>query len=120
MPLPGIARIDYYFGDTLDDVRFAWEDAAGNPKSLVGFTAKMQIRDGFGAPALLTLADPTVSGLTIIADSGFVDITAPFVLMTGGLLEAGQLYNFDCQVTDGTDIYTLGAGDFVTHQEVTV
>lgn len=119
MPLPGIARIDYYFGDTLDDVRFAWQDAAGNAKSLVGFNARMQIKDGHSGPALLTLTDPAASGLTIIANFGFVDITAPTSLMLGGSLVAGELYVFDCQVTDGVDIYTLGAGDFVTHQEVT-
>ena len=119
MPLPGIARIDYYFGDTLDDVRFAWQDAAGNAKSLVGFTAKMQIKDGYNGPVLLTLADPAATGLTIIANFGFVDITAPFALMTSGTLVAGELYAFDCQITDGTDLYTLGAGDFVTHKEIT-
>jgi len=118
MPIPADETINYLFGDSLDQVRFKWQDEAGNAKSLVGFTAKMQVKVAdFTGNALLTLTN--VTGLTIIASSGFVDIDALATTMTGGTLVAGVVYRYDLEIVNGTIKKTLGRGNFVTHQQVT-
>lgn len=47
-------------------------DANDNPKNLTGYTAKMQIREDFDSPVLLTLTN--TSGITITAATGQVGV----------------------------------------------
>lgn len=102
-------------GATLRRV-ITWRDATTTPVSLVGYTAKMQVRKSADADtALLSLTH--LAGLTLGGTSG--QITLEVAASKMSQLPAGS-YVYDLEVTSNTGAVTrLLQGKFTVSREVT-
>lgn len=71
MPMPTEVNFTIYDGFS-ETHRFSVTDAAGNPRSLTGYTSRCQVRDTYGGVLLLDLTEG--SGV-VTNSSGYVDVT---------------------------------------------
>lgn len=79
-------------------------DANDNPISLIGYTAKMQIREDFDEPALLTLTSS--DGITINTSTAEIGVTIT-AAQTAALPNTKLRYDIYIQSSGGTVTYLL-------------
>jgi len=119
MPRVLTKDIFYHYGDSLSGIGVQWQQASGTPHDLTGYTAELEVKDGFGGTTLLSLTDG--DGLTIIGEQGTVLLDATSAKMLGGtLVEGSGDHVYDLEVRNGTaTVRTLLKGRFVIDQQVT-
>lgn len=108
----------YHYGDSFDDYKVIWKDAAGAAIDLSGYSAKFQVRDSAG---VLVLELTSGAGLTISAAAGTITFDATPVMMTQSpsALVQDQKYKYDLQVSTGSAVKTLIKGDFWVDKQIT-
>lgn len=95
----------------------SWTDTSGNPVSLVGYTARMQLRDTPGGTIYLTLTQ--ASGITISTGAGTITIT--MTSAQTALFTPQKESVYDLMMTSGAGIVTrLIAGKVTIIPRVTV
>lgn len=115
-----IAHLVYHYGDSFDDYQVIWQDAAGVPINLAGYTATLRIRptESHTGTLLLELTS-SGQGLSINASQGLVDFVATPTKMKSGTLVGGNRYFYDLQVASPAETKTLIKGQFWVDPEVT-
>lgn len=111
--MPAIHNLTHVAGDTMA-FRITWQDNAGTPVNLGGYTAQMQVRDRAGGTvwASSTGGSPTLT-LTLGGVAGTIDVVGTVTQTTPAV---GY---WDLQVTVSQAVTTLICGTFTVVQEVT-
>jgi hypothetical protein len=98
-------------------LQMVYQDGAGNPINLTGYTAKMQLRLKFGAPdAALTLTTEN-GGITINGPTGTINLLATDEQT---LALDPLLYLYDLDIITGGTIERLIMGQITVRPEVTI
>lgn len=93
-----------------------WNNSAGSPINLSGYTARMQVRSDYGsASPILTLTTEN-SGITLGGALGTIILSASAT--TTAALVAGN-YVYDLELVNGSVVTRLLQGGFVINAEVT-
>ena len=99
-------------------LQMVYQDGAGNPINLTGYTAKMQLRLKYGAPdpAALTLTTEN-GGITINGPTGTINILATDEQT---LALDPVFYVYDLDLISGGTIERLIMGQITVRPEVTI
>jgi hypothetical protein len=94
-----------------------WNDSAGNPVPMAGYSARMQVRVDYtssGAPILeLTTANNRIS---LASTSGQITLSIDATTMSN--IGAGE-YVYDLELVNGAIVTRLVQGSFTVRSEVT-
>jgi hypothetical protein len=102
-------------GATFERV-ITWNDSAGNPVNLGGYTARMQVRQRFVSPTTV-LSLTTGSGITLGGALGTITLLAS--ASTTAQIATGE-YLYDLELVSGGGVVTrLLQGLFTVNAEVT-
>lgn len=114
MALAGGYDITIDQGATYSQV-FTWKDSAGDPVSLVGWTARMQVRRR--TPSTGTLVDLTTEngGITLGGAAGTITVTIA-ATATDDLPVGVHVY--DLELVNGSTVERLVMGSFTVRGEV--
>ena len=94
-----------------------WKDSAGAPIDLTGYTARMQVRQAYGAAdALLSLSNGT--GITLGPSAGVITLTAS-ATQTAAIAARNGVYDLEMVAPDGT-VTRLLQGSVTISPEVTM
>lgn len=93
-----------------------WNNSAGSPINLTGYTARMQVRQDYSSTsAVLTLTTEN-SGITLGGALGTIILSASATAMAA--LTAGA-YVYDLELVNGNVVTRLVQGAFAVNAEVT-
>ena len=102
-------------GTTFNRV-FTWQDSAGAPINLGGYTARMQVRDTITAASTLLSLTTENGGISLGGTAGTVSVTAT---ATQTAAVAAGCYVYDIELVNGATVYRLVQGQFTVDAEVT-
>ena len=95
-----------------------WEDSAGTPINLTGYTARMMVKKAPGQTAVISLTSASGGGLTLGGAAGTIAIAITATVTAA--LTAGP-YKYDLELASGAGVVTrLLEGSFTIKPEVTV
>lgn len=115
MALAGIYDITADQGATYSQV-FTWKDSDGDPVSLVGWTGRMQIRNGRPTESLVLELTTSNDRMTLGGAAGTVTLTIAASDMED--IDAG-MYAYDIELVNGSTVERLVMGTFTVRGEVT-
>jgi len=115
MALAGIYDITADQGATYSQV-FTWKDSDGDPVSLVGWTGRMQIRNGRPTESLVLELTTSNDRMTLGGAEGTVTLTIAASDMED--IDAG-MYGYDIELVNGSTVERLVMGTFTVRGEVT-
>lgn len=116
MQAPGRLDMSCYQGASFD-YTLTWQ-TAGTPVNLSGYTARMQVRDGYdGGSAIVSLVSGT--GITLGGTAGTI-LVALTATETAAIdaTPSGQ-YVYDLELVTGSTVTRLVEGNFLVSPEVT-
>lgn len=116
MQTPGLLDLNCYQGASFD-YTLTWQ-TNGAPVNLTGYTARMQVRDGYdGATAVVSLTSG--SGITLGGTAGTIALAlTPTVTAAIDATPSGQ-YVYDLELVNGSAVTRLVQGNFIVSPEVT-
>lgn len=94
-----------------------WQDPAGDPIDLTGYSAAMQIRRTYGAPVLVSIASAGGAGIAI--DAALGKLTLTIAATTTAALAAPSQGVYDLEVASGGTVYRLLEGKVFVTPEAT-
>jgi len=116
MQAPGRLDMSCYQGASFD-YTLTWQ-TAGTPVNLSGYTARMQVRDGYdGGSAIVSLVSGTGISLGGTAGTIVVALTATETAAIDAT-PSGQ-YVYDLELVNGATVTRLVEGTFIVSPEVT-
>jgi hypothetical protein len=119
MQTPGRLDLDCYQGASFD-CTLTWRMGAtpGTPVNLTGYTARMQVRDGYdGGSAIVSLTSGT--GITLGGTAGTILLElTPTQTAAIDATPSGQ-YVYDLELVSGSTVTRLVQGTFIVSPEVT-
>ena len=116
MQAPGRLDMSCYQGASFD-YTLTWQ-TGGTPVNLSGYTARMQVRDGYdGGSAIVSLVNGT--GITLGGTAGTI-VVALTATETAAIdaTPSGQ-YVYDLELVNGATVTRLVEGTFIVSPEVT-
>ena len=116
MQSPGRLDMSCYQGASFD-YTLTWQ-TGGTPVNLSGYTARMQVRDGYdGGSAIVSLTSGT--GITLGGTAGTI-LVALTATQTAAIdaTPSGQ-YVYDLELVSGSTVTRLVEGTFIVSPEVT-
>lgn len=116
MQSPGRLNMECYQGASFD-YTLTWQ-TGGTPVNLSGYSARMQVRDGFdGGSAIVNLTSGT--GITLGGTAGTI-VVALTAIQTAAIdaTPSGQ-YVYDLELVSGSTVTRLVEGNFLVSPEVT-
>jgi len=116
MQSPGVLNLSCYQGASWD-YTLTWT-TGGTPVNLTGYTARMQVRDGYdGSTAIVSLTSGT--GITLGGTAGTI-VLALSAIATSAIdaTPSGQ-YVYDLELVNGSTVTRLVEGTFIVSPEVT-
>ena len=116
MQSPGRLNMECYQGASFD-YTLTWQ-TGGTPVNLSGYSARMQVRDGFdGGSAIVNLTSGT--GITLGGTAGTI-VVALTATQTAAIdaTPSGQ-YVYDLELVSGSTVTRLIEGNFLVSPEVT-
>ena len=116
MQAPGRLDMSCYQGASFD-YTLTWQ-TGGTPVNLSGYTARMQVRDGYdGGSAIVSLVNGT--GITLGGTAGTI-VVALTATETAAIdaTPSGQ-YVYDLELVSGATVTRLVEGTFIVSPEVT-
>lgn len=112
-------NFEWHYGDSFDDFLLRFTDKSGNPYSLAGYSARMDIKvapdDDTAALSLTTSAN---DGLTLDTSAGTLLASASFAKMLSGSLDVGVKYYYQVQIQNTTTRRTVLTGRFITLDDI--
>jgi hypothetical protein len=97
--------------------QLTWNDSAGSPVNLTGYTARMDVRTSIDAAGAAVLSLTTTNGRIVLGGSaGTINLSAEATATQA--VEAGN-YVYDLEVVSGSTVTRLVQGSFVVRGEVT-
>jgi hypothetical protein len=116
MQAPGRLDMSCYQGASFD-YTLTWQ-TGGTPVNLSGYTARMQVRDGYdGGSAIVSITSGT--GITLGGTAGTI-VVALTATQTAAIdaTPSGQ-YVYDLELVSGATVTRLVEGTFIVSPEVT-
>jgi hypothetical protein len=114
MALAGLYNVTIDQGATYSQV-FTWKDSNGAAISLVGWTARMQVRRR--VPSTGTLADLTTENGGIVLGGAAGTVTVSIAATATDDLPAGE-HVYDLELVNGSTVERLVMGAFIVRGEV--
>ena len=114
MALAGNYNIVIDQGATYSQV-FTWQDSNGDPVSLVGWTARMQVRRRM--PSTGTLVDLTTENGGIVLGGAAGTVTVSIAATATDDLPVGE-HVYDLELVNGSTVERLVMGSFIVRGEV--
>ena len=97
--------------------QLTWNDSAGSPVNLTGYTARMDVRSSIDAAGAAALSLTTENGRIVLGGSaGTINLSAE-ATATGAMVAGGYVY--DLEVVSGSTITRIIQGSFTLRGEVT-
>jgi len=97
--------------------QLTWNDSAGSPVNLTGYTARMDVRTSIGAAGAASLSLTTENGRIVLGGSaGTINLSAEATATAA--VEAG-IYVYDLELVSGSTVTRLVQGSFTLRGEVT-
>ena len=87
------------------------------PVDITGYTARLQVKRDATDPGQPVLALSSGAGITVTGSQGRVDVRA--TPAQTALIDAGR-WVWECEITNGTDTLTIGAGPLTVKAQVVV
>ena len=97
--------------------RFIWQDSAGVPVNLLGYTARMQVRKNVIDPTVLLSLTTENAGIVLGGSAGTIDLAATATQMAALTWRTG-VYDLELIAADGT-VTRLLSGSVEMSPEVT-
>ena len=114
MALAGSYNVTIDQGATYSQV-FTWKDSAGDPVSLVGWTARMQVRRRM--PSTGALVDLTTENSGIVLGGAAGTVTVTIAATATDDLPVGE-HVYDLELVNGSVVERLVMGSFTVRGEV--
>jgi hypothetical protein len=95
---------------------FTWQDSAGVPINLTGYTARMQVRETVASASTLLSLTTENGGIYLGGAAGTVNLSAT-ATQTAAI--AAGCYVYDIELVNGATVYRLVQGQFTVDAEVT-
>lgn len=97
--------------------QLTWNDSAGSPVNLSGYTARMDVRTSIDAAGAAVLSLTTTNGRIVLGGSAGTIILSAEATATQ-VIESGN-YVYDLELVLGSNITRLVQGSFTLRGEVT-